>query len=103
MTSPNLRAYVQGSRPVTPTAGSRPQSTRDSGSRPQTPASSAAYSHHSYSAFSDSSSTKLPPIHLSTIGRRELLLWINDVLDLGLTDISQVRSWGMRRDAHTNS
>lgn len=57
-------------------------------SRPQAPATS--YSPHSYSAFSRSPSTKLPPIHLSTVGRRELLLWINDVLELELTDISQV-------------
>ena len=84
----SLCSWTQGSRSVTPTGVSFSTSACTSDSRPQTPPST--YSAHSYSAFSRSPSTKLPPVHLSTVGRRELVLWINDVLDLDLTDISQV-------------
>ena len=85
-----LPFWTQGSRQVTPTAVSFSTSAGTSDSRPQTPPSSSC-SAHNCSAFSRSPSTKLPPLHLSTVGRRELVLWINDVLDLDLKDISQVQ------------
>jgi hypothetical protein len=84
-----LSFWTQGPRQVTPTAVSFSTSAGNSDSRPQTPPSSC--SAHNCSAFSRSPSTKLPPLHLSTVGRRELVLWINDVLDLDLKDISQVQ------------
>lgn len=59
-------------------------------SRPLTPASPAHSSVSSYSAFDRTPSQKLPPVHLSTIGRGELLQWINTELDLHLKDLSEV-------------
>jgi len=58
-------------------------------SRPLTPASPAHSSVSSYSAFDRTPSQKLPPVHLSTIGRGELLQWINTELDLHLKDLSE--------------
>lgn len=43
----------------------------------------------SYSALGRSPSERLPPVHLSTIGRSELVKWLNQELDMNLKDISQ--------------
>lgn len=54
------------------------------------PTLSAGSGHFaSNSAFERSPSRRLPPVHLSTVGRAELVCWINRELDMNLKDISQ--------------
>ncbi len=44
-----------------------------------------------HSAYSCGASRRDSPIHLSTIGRREILAWLNDALHFSLSTIAQVR------------
>ena len=72
-----------------PAQGSRPQTPGPH--TPKTPHTPASSNYSSYSAFSGSPlAARLPPVHLSTTGRGELLRWVNDVLDMDLSDISDV-------------
>ena len=53
-------------------------------------AGSTASSAHSAFSCGAGASRRDSPIHLSTVGRREVLAWLNDALDLSLSNISQV-------------